>query len=87
MKLFSKGDRVYFMKPGCLAGVQAPIERVVFDHMEDGLGDSHGIRLRLSRGHIFAADLGTTSASIRYTQMMAEAQGSNRPATLGRRRR
>jgi hypothetical protein len=27
-----------------------------------------------------------TSASIRGLQMMAEAQGSNRPATLGRRR-
>jgi hypothetical protein len=72
MKLFAKGDRVYFVKPGCLAGAQAPIERVVFDREEDGLAyvtdsaGSHwdipmGFICGVPEGHVFAADLGTTS--------------------------
>ena len=71
MKLF-KGARVYFVKPGCLAGASAPIERVVFDRAENGLAyltDGAGSQLEVPEGficgvpegHVFAPDLGTTS--------------------------
>jgi hypothetical protein len=72
MKLLVKGDQVYFVKPGCLAGAQVPIERVVFDREEDGMAfvtdsaGSHwdipmGFVCGVPEGHVFAADLGTTS--------------------------
>jgi hypothetical protein len=72
MKPLVKGDRVYFVKPGCLAGTQVPIENVVFDRAEDGLAyvtDGAGMHWEVPlgficgvpEGHIFAADFGTTS--------------------------
>lgn len=73
MKLFAKGDRVYFVKPGCLDGAQVPIENFVFDREEDfGVAfvtNSAGLQwdvpsgfiCGVPEGHVFAADLGTTS--------------------------
>lgn len=72
MKHLVKGDRVYFVKPGCLDGAQVPIENVVFDREEDGMAfvtDGTGTQwdvpmgfiCGVPEGHVFAADLGTTS--------------------------
>jgi hypothetical protein len=72
MKLLVKGDRVYFVKPGCLDGYLGSIEGVVFDRVEDGMAFvTDGADLRwdvpmgficgVPEGHVFAADLGTTS--------------------------
>ena len=72
MKIFAKGDRVYVVKPGYLAGDHVPIESVVFDRVENGLAyvtDSTGLHWEIPmsvvcgvpEGHVFAADLGTTS--------------------------
>ena len=72
MKLLVQGDRVYFVKPGCLNGASVPIERVVLDRVEDGLAyvtDGAGMHwdvplgfvCGVPEGHVFAADLGTTS--------------------------
>ena len=35
MKLLTKGDRVYVVKPGYLAGDHVQIESVVFDRVEE----------------------------------------------------
>jgi hypothetical protein len=72
MKIFAKGDRVYVVEPGYLAGDHVPIESVVFDRVGDGLAyvtDSTGLHWEIPmgvvcgvpEGHVFAADLGTTS--------------------------
>jgi hypothetical protein len=54
-------------------------------HPEPTLKTAHELAAEAVKPLAEAGDL--TSAAIRYAQMMAEAQGSNRPATLGRRRR
>jgi hypothetical protein len=72
VKLLVKGDRVYFVKPGCLDGAQVPIENFVFDRVEDGMAfvtDGADLQWEIPagficgvpEGHVFAADLGTTS--------------------------
>jgi len=72
MKRLVKGDRVYFVKPGCLDGAQVPIENFVFDREEDGMAfvtNSAGLQwdvpsgfiCGVPEGHVFAADVGTTS--------------------------
>jgi hypothetical protein len=72
MRMFTKGDRVYVVKPDYLAGDHVPIESVVFDRVEDGLAyitDSNGLHWEIPmsvvcgvpEGHVFAVDLGTTS--------------------------